>query len=472
MKKNRLIALCCAAAIFTGALAGCGTPAPGVSSTDAPVVSESTEPAVDTSLNITEYEGYDLVWNDEFSGTELDLDKWAYEVHNPGWTNQELQEYTRSTDNTFVRDGHLVIKAIKTDLFGQDYYKSGKINNRTKGDFTFGKVVVSAKVPEGQGLWPAVWMMPSNQNKYGGWPKCGEIDIMEILGHQTDIAYTTIHYGNPHASQQGTIKLEDGSFSDGFHEFSVEWEPGEMRFYVDGVNTLTCNDWFTAVDGGEAKPYPAPFDQDFYLMINLAVGGTWPGNPDETTDFDNAELLVDYVRIYQKPEYDLNVTRPEKEYREPLADGNYILNGDFAEAEDLSDDKNWSFMLFNGGKGAASISDNTLTITTEDDGTVDYSIQLVQPGLPMIQGKTYRVSFDAASSDTRDFIVCVSGPNAGYIRYMPDTKVTVTPEWQTFTYEFTMTQQDDNNGRIEYNMGMTGSTADIYLRNVRVEEIG
>ena len=478
MKKIRMLALGCALALSIGTAAGCGEPAaetPVVSPADTPVVEEPADTLIlptGTEKNITEYDGYSLIWNDEFSGTELDRDKWNPEKHNPGYTNQELQEYTNSPSNIYVEDGVLVLRALKTERFGKDYYTSGKVNNRNKCDFTYGKVVVSAKVPEGQGLWPAIWMMPADQGKYGTWPKCGEIDIMEILGHQVDTAHTTIHYGDPHAQQQGTIKLEEGTFADGFHEYCLEWEPGEIRFYVDGNHTITCNDWFTAFEGGEEKPFPAPFDQDFYLQLNLAVGGTWPGNPDETTDFENAKFLVDYVRVYQKPEYDTNVTRPEKEYREPNEDGNYINNGDFSEAEELSDNTDWSFMLFNGGKAAAEIKDNTMVITTENEGTVDYAVQLVQADLPILNGKTYRVSFDAASNDTRDLIVCVSAPNNNYARYLQDTKVTVTPDWQTFTYEFTMSDRDDPAGRLEFNMGLSGSTADVYLRNVRVEQVG
>ncbi len=456
MKKTRLFALICALAMIIGVAAGCK----GEKDT-------KTEPEIE----VPQYEGYSLLWHDEFTGSEMDMDTWNYEPHEPGWTNQELQEYTTSTENVFVKDGNLVLKAIKTEKDGRDYYTSGKVTTQNKKDFMYGKVVVSAKVPEGQGLWPAIWMMPTDESFYGQWPKCGEIDIMEVLGSQTHIAYTTIHYGEPHAEQQGFLQLEDGSFADGFHEYSVEWEPGEFRWYVDGNLTLTVNDWFTA-NGGTEKPYPAPFNQTFFVQMNLAVGGTWPGNPDETTDFDKAEFLIDYVRVYQKPEYDTNVTKPEAEYREPTEDGNYIFNGDFSENEDLTDDVNWKFLLFNGGEGAAEIKDNTMIITSEAEGTEDYSVQLVQPELPMIKGSKYRVTFDAASNETRDIIVCVSAPTAGWIRYLPDTELTITPEWQTFTYEFDMNDRTDPNGRLEFNMGHNGSIADVYIKNVRVEKIG
>jgi len=434
--------------------------------------SSVTDSTTDSSTDeIPQLDGYDLLWNDEFNGNALDETIWNYEQHEPGWTNEELQEYTTSTDNVFVRDGSLIIKAIKTEKDGSDYYTSGKVTSQNKKDFTYGKVVARAKVPEGQGLWPAIWMMPKDEGFYGQWPKCGEIDIMEVLCSNTKTAYGTIHYGEPHAEQQGIYNLESGSFSEDFHEFSVEWEPGEMRFYIDGNLYHTVNDWFTAVKDEEEKPYPAPFNQPFFVQMNLAVGGTWPGNPDETTDFDKAEFEIDYVRVYQKPEYDMNVTKPEVNYREPLEDGNYIYNGNFAEQEELEDDINWKFLLFEGGVGKAEIKDNTMIISSEAEGTVDYSVQLVQPELPMIKGKKYRVTFDAYADEERDIVVCVSAPTAGWIRYLQDTTLTLSTEKKTYEYEFDMTERDDPNGRLEFNLGHRGSTATVYISNVRVEEI-
>lgn len=421
---------------------------------------------------IPEYEGYSLLWNDEFDGDTLDATIWSMEAREPGWTNSELQEYTLTGENVFVKDGKLVLKAIKTTgSNGKDYFTSGKVNSQNKKDFQYGKVVVRAKTPEGQGLWPAIWMMPQDESFYGQWPKCGEIDIMEVLGNQTDTAHGTIHYGEPHAQQQGTYKLETGTFASDFHEFSVEWEPGEMRFYIDGNHYHTVNDWFTAVDGNDEKPYPAPFNQPFFVQLNLAVGGTWPGNPDETTDFDKAEFEIDYVRVYQKPSYDLNVKKPEKVFREPLEDGNYINNGNFSAAEDLTDDIDWKFLLFQGGEGKAEIKDSKMIISSTNQGSVDYSVQLVQPELPMIKGKKYKVSFDAYADEERDIIVCVSAPTSGWIRYLKDTTLTLSKEMKTYTYEFEMTEKDDPNGRLEFNLGNRGSTATVYLTNVRVEEL-
>jgi len=418
-----------------------------------------------------ELEGYNLLWSDEFNGTTLDMDIWSREVRVPGWTNNELQEYTDSADNSFVRDGVLVLKGIKTQKDGKDYYTSGKVNSQSKAQFTYGKVVARAKAPEGQGLWPAIWMMPEDEGFYGQWPKCGEIDIMEVLGSSPKKAYGTVHYGEPHAEQQGIVELTEGTFASDFHEYSVEWEPGEMRWYIDDKLYLTVNDWFSAPEGEDEWAFPAPFNQPFFVQLNLAIGGTWPGNPDATTDFTKAEFEIDYVRVYQKPEYDTNVIKPTKQFRDPLPDGNCIYNGDFSVAEDLTDDENWKFMLFNEGEGSAEIKDNAIVISTTAEGTEDYSVQLVQPDMPMMKGKRYRLSFDAKADEARNIITCVSAPTVNWIRYLKDTTVKLGTEYQTYTYEFDMTDKDDNKGRLEFNLGHKASTATVYITNVRLEII-
>ena len=314
--------------------------------------------------------------------------------------------------------------------------------------------------------------MPTDEGKYGQWPKCGEIDIMEVLGNDVTTAYGTVHYGEPHGEQQGTVKLESGSFADSFHEYSVEWEPGEMRWYIDGKEYLKVNDWFTAVKGEDDKPYPAPFDQTFYIQMNLAVGGDWPGNPDASTNFDKAEFEVDYVRVYQKESYDKNVKKPEAVLREPTADGNYIYNGDFSDAkEDLTDDKDWKFLLFNDGQGTAEIKDNEIIIKSTAEGTEEYSVQLVQFDQPMVKGKKYRVTFDAYAEQERTMKVAVTAPNQGWIRYLNDTSLDLKTTKQSYKYEFEMKDRTDPTGRLEFNMGKCGSTATIHISNVRLEEI-
>ena len=418
---------------------------------------------------------WNLVWEDNFDGDSLNMEDWNYETHEPGWVNNELQEYTDSTDNIYVKDGELVLKAINDETEDGVKYTSGKVTTQNKRDYKYGRFEARLKVPEGQGLWPAFWMMPTDENLYGSWPRCGEIDIMEVLGHEPEKAYGTIHYGNPHREQQGTYILDGTTFADDYHVFSVEWEPSEMRFYIDGNLYHTVNDWYTKQEGDDEKTYPAPFDQPFYLQFNLAVGGNWPGNPDETTDFENAELKVDYVKVYQLDSYDENVTKPEKEpvdLRDPDATGNYINNGDFSVNEDLTDNEGWIKLTTLGGRGESIIENNKIILTTEEEGSENYSLQLVQPSLPLKQYGAYRISFDARADEDRTMIVNVTSPDRGYVRQFEDTTVNLTNELQSYSYDFIMKDIDEANGRLEFNYGNQGSLANIEISNVRLEKIG
>ena len=418
---------------------------------------------------------WNLVWEDNFDGDSLNMEDWNYETHEPGWVNNELQEYTDSTDNIYVKDGELVLKAIKDETEDGVKYTSGKVTTQNKRDYKYGRFEARLKVPEGQGLWPAFWMMPTDENLYGSWPRCGEIDIMEVLGHEPEKAYGTIHYGNPHREQQGTYILDGTTFADDYHVFSVEWEPSEMRFYIDGNLYHTVNDWYTKQEGDDEKTYPAPFDQPFYLQFNLAVGGNWPGNPDETTDFENAELKVDYVKVYQLDSYDENVTKPEKEpvdLRDPDATGNYINNGDFSVNEDLTDNEGWIKLTTLGGRGESIIENNKIILTTEEVGSENHSLQLVQPQLPLKQYGEYRLTFDARADEDRTMIVNVTSPDRGYVRQFEDTVVNLTNELQSYSYDFIMKDIDEANGRLEFNYGNQGSLANIEISNVRLEKIG
>ena len=426
----------------------------------------------DNKKDIPQYEGYKLLWHDEFDADTLNTEIWNREKREPGWTNAELQEYTDLEQNIFIRDGKLVLKAIKTkDADGNDYYTSGKVQTQRKRDFMYGKVVASAKVPKGQGLWPAIWLMPTDEDYYGQWPKCGEVDIMEVLGNHPNVTYSTVHYGVPHAENQGIYRLEEGNFSDDFHEYSVEWEPGEMRFYVDGKHFHTVNEWYTAYPDEPQKPYPAPFNQTFFVQINLAVGGGWPGNPDETTDFEKAEFEIEYVRVYQKDFYDTNVKRPERVYREPLADGNLIYKGDFAGIENMFEDSDWKFILLGSAKIKAEAKNGILAISPSDNGDSANSLQLMQQNISMLQGKKYRLSFDAYADEEKNLVVAISAPTQGWGRYLNDTKLALETEWKKYEIVIEMTERDDNNARLEFNLGDNESVASVYLKNVRLEAI-
>ena len=419
------------------------------------------------------YEGYNLKWEDQFEGESLNRDDWNVELHDPGWVNNELQSYVDSPENIYLQDGNLVLKPVENKSEdGSVSYTSGRINTQHKHDFKYGLFEARVKVPEGQGFLPAFWMMPTDENLYGQWPRCGEIDIMEVLGNNTDTSYGTIHYGNPHSESQGSYTLDEGSFSEEYHVFDVEWEPGKISWYVDGKLIHTEDNWYSATEGQGEITYPAPFDQPFYIILNLAVGGNWPGNPDDTTDIENSAYYIDYVKVYQKDSYDENVTKPIEEVilRDPDENGNYIINGDFSVNEELTDDKDWVFLTALGGEAGAEIRNNEIAVTTENEGTVDYSVQLVQPNLPMKQGGVYRLSFDAYADADRTMKVGISAPDRSFRRYLNDTEISLTQEKQTYNLDFTMTDSDDANGRLEFNMGAAGSTSGIRISNVSLKK--
>jgi beta-glucanase (GH16 family) len=232
--------------------------------------------------------GWNLVWNDEFSETSIDPAKWEYEVNGDGGGNNELQYYTARPSNSFVQDGNLTIRAQKEDYLGKQY-TSARMRTRYKGDWKYGRVEVRAKIPYGRGMWPAIWMLPTDW-EYGGWPMSGEIDIMECLGQDPWTIYGTIHFGQSVAAHQqmgGKYTRSGESFAGDFHVYAIEWDSTSIQWYVDGTK------YFTAVKS-------SPFDKRFHLLLNVAVGGNWPGSPDEFTVFPQT-MMVDYVRVYQRP---------------------------------------------------------------------------------------------------------------------------------------------------------------------------
>ncbi|KAA3610095.1 MAG: glycoside hydrolase family 16 protein [Calditrichaeota bacterium] len=238
--------------------------------------------------------GWQLVWNDEFDSTAIDLQKWNFET-GPDWYNNEAQYYSGPYENTLLANDLLVIEARKENREGREY-TSSRMTTQFKGGWLYGKFEVRARMPSGKGLWPAIWMMPTHSS-YGDWPRSGEIDIMELVGHDTKTVHGTLHYGDlpPNNIQSGTFysSSSGNDFYEDFHVFTLEWEENDMRWYVDGELYQTQTQWFT-VNGD----YPAPFNREFFLILNVAVGGNWPGYPDETTNFPQ-RMYIDYVRVYQ-----------------------------------------------------------------------------------------------------------------------------------------------------------------------------
>ena len=226
---------------------------------------------------------YNLVWSDEFDGPLLYQDSWTYHLGTgsqfglDGWGNNEQQYYTDRKENVYLENGYLILEARK-ERYENKEYTSGRIVTQNKHDFLYGKIEIRAQLPKTQGIWPAIWMLPTD-SEYGGWPASGEIDIMELLGHQPETIYGTAHFGNSYKDKShitGEVALPENDFSTSFHVFTLEWTPGSITWLLDGTQ-------FHYVDRNTLSPYPWPFDKKFYVLLNIAVGGYWPGYPNETT---------------------------------------------------------------------------------------------------------------------------------------------------------------------------------------------
>ncbi|MGG7605482.1 glycoside hydrolase family 16 protein [Massilia sp. BKSP1R2A-1] len=269
MKSLRL-SLALSAALLALGLASCATP-------DAPASARTA--------------GWTLAWSDEFDGATLDRAKWLPEAGGHGWGNAELQHYTDRPENLRVENGMLVIEA-RREAYGGNAYTSARIKTAGLMEQMHGRFEARIRVPQGQGIWPAFWMLGADIGKIG-WPRSGEIDIMENIGKEPDIVHGTVH-GSGYSGDKaygGPSRLEKGKYADDFHVFAVEWEAGEIRWYRDGVHFHTARPDLVK---GEWV-----FERPFFMLLNLAVGGYWPGNPDGTTVLPQ-RMLVDWVRVYRR----------------------------------------------------------------------------------------------------------------------------------------------------------------------------
>ena len=255
-----------------------------------------------------------LIWEDDFDGSELDMTKWSFRTGNwqvapdgtpvvPGWGNQELQYYTDGGKNIRLDGSCLNLIARREDSpeqFGQRYmYTSARIDTRNKFSFTYGRIEFRASCPVGAGLWPAVWMLPEGE-EYGPWAASGELDLLEAKGRLPDRIFGTIHYGGAYplnTHQEYTADLPAGAGIDSFHVYEVVWELGSITWLVDGRAYAGTTSWKSKAPG--IKP-PAPFDKPFYLLINLAVGGSFDEQAMGRVTADlPAEFRLDYIRIFQ-----------------------------------------------------------------------------------------------------------------------------------------------------------------------------
>lgn len=237
---------------------------------------------------------WNIVWHDEFEGKELDKTNWTFDLGGNGWGNAEWEVYTNRPENARVEDGKLIIEARQEPItFSGRPYSSARIKTQGLRAWQYGRIEARIKLPNGQGIWPAFWMLGENINN-AGWPNAGEIDILEYIGKTPHQIYATIHapgYSGGNGVGSNLVVDED-SLKNDFHVYALEWEPTELRWYFDD------KEYFKVTD--QDVPDKWIFDHPFFIIMNVAIGGRWPGYPDSTTVFPQ-RMYVDYVRVYQKP---------------------------------------------------------------------------------------------------------------------------------------------------------------------------
>jgi beta-glucanase (GH16 family) len=463
-----------------------------------------------------------LVWQDEFDGATLDSAKWVYQIGNgkdatgnPGWGNNELQYYTNRPENVSLENGQLVITARREAFpateggVAQTFdWTSGRIRTAGKFSRTYGKVEIRAKLPVGQGLWPAFWLLPEDQpgNPYGTWAANGEIDVLESKGGQPNKVWQTIHYGgmwpnNLYSGEEFTFP-NAGSI-DQFHTYTLEWRSNEMKWLVDGQVVATRTNWWSS----KATPpqadtdltaWPAPFDKPFYVLLNLAVGGNFGGNPDANTP-GVGKMIVDYVRWEKVPDENRDSgPRPSMAYpwtpkpaRPALADGNLVYNGGFdwgANNQYVKDNPSsstlpgvtnsnfWTVFFLGQGEQATLSNDatqaNSLLVDIKNAGNVNYAVQVRQDNLNIKQQKRYDVEFDAWSSSSRNLMVKVGGgQNRGFAAYSGEQNFALSTTKTRLKFTFDMIATTDAEARLEFNFGAAGVNQ-VWIDNVSVKEIG
>jgi beta-glucanase (GH16 family) len=440
------------------------------------------------------------VWSDEFTGSKLDASKWEHQLGNgfisgseyvAGWGNNELEYYTDREENVFVKDGILTIRAKKERFEGEAKGQKATFDwtsarLRTAGLFsrTYGRIEIRAKLPSGQGFWPAFWMLPEEPASYGGWAASGELDIMEGKGGSPDTVHQTIHYGAgwPKNVYSTTEYKFPGTDSTDWHTYAVEWVPGSIRWYIDGVRAAHVEAWWSSSvpnpkSDADLNPWPAPYDKPFHILINLAVGGNFGGNPDGTTPAEG-ELLVDYVRVFALPaENRAAGERPQMTYpwtkveaRAARADGNLVYNGSFDEADDpaipgisgIPGTDFWTLWSVGGPqKVETTIKDGALHLAVSKVSVShDWHIQLMNKRIPIEKGARYELSFRGRATDARKIAVIVGQDGGDWERYF-DGKAELGSVVKSYRYEFTMKEATNNAAFVQLLLA-TGEQDDNY----------
>lgn len=400
-------------------------------------------------------EGYTLIWNDEFDNDKIDSSKWSYELGNwkldengnyvtNGWGNNEQEFYTDK--NAAVNDGILTISARKenyTDAVQGNYeYTSSRLSTQHKFSTCGGRIEVRARCDSGKSLWPAIWMLPED-SVYGGWAASGEIDIMEGWGSTPDKICGTIHFGDVWPNNTyltNNYNFGNGDSIEGWHTYSVEWDKDEIRWYVDDDLYSVQSDWYSV-----NRPYPAPFDQNFYIILNLAVGGHFDGIDGiyaEPQTFADGEkhFDIDYVRVYDKTDDDFTPTPVSS-----LALGSYI----------------------EGAKAGVTNKDGCSVIHIENVGTLEYSVMGLIIAQKVNAGETWKLEFDASSTADRKMLV--TAEDSEYTRYL-QKEIALTTDVQH--YSFDVPFEEDLSVDLKFQLGNIGDAAllgahDVTLSNIK-----
>ncbi|WP_455530023.1 glycoside hydrolase family 16 protein [Ruminococcus sp.] len=398
--------------------------------------------------------GYELIWSDEFDGDRLDESKWSCELGNwklddngnyvtNGWGNNEQEFYT--SQNTAVKDGILTIVARKESLTdekqGSYDYTSARINTQHKFSVCGGRIEVRARCDSGRSLWPAIWMLPED-SAYGGWASSGEIDIMEGWGSTPEKICGTIHFGG--AWPANTYLTNDFNFSDGdgtqnWHTYSVEWERGEIRWYVDDILYSTQSEWYS-----EGFSYPAPFDQNFYVILNLAVGGHFDGidgiYADPATFADGEKHFdIDYVRVYDKKGSDFVPTEMTS-----LSLDNYI----------------------EGAEASVANKEGCTVVDIQNAGELEYAVMGLLREREVKAGEKHTLSFDVSSTVPRNMVV--TAEDSSYTRYLNE-KVEISPEKKHFSFDVTF--ESDMAADIKFQLGNIDNAASLGAHEVTIYNI-
>ncbi len=395
-----------------------------------------------------------LIWSDEFDGTMPDPEKWSYELGNwkldangnyitNGWGNNEQQFYTNQ--NAAVHDGILTIAARHEDytdpIQGSYSYTSARLSSQYKFSTCGGRIEVRARCDSGKSLWPAIWMLPED-SAYGGWAASGEIDIMEGWGSTPEKICGTIHFGDVWPNNTyltNEYHFPAGDSSESWHTYALEWEQDKICWYVDDTLYSTQTDWYS-----EGHAYPAPFNQNFYLILNLAVGGHFDGvdgiyGAPETFADGERHFEIDYVRVYAPNDAQMKPTEITSLPLELYSEG--------ADAE-----------LHN--------RDGKTEITVRNPGTLPYGVMGLIRAKQVQPEKTYVLSFDASSTIAREMLV--TAEDAAYQRYLEQT-ILLTPEQTHYTLEVTFPAA--MTADLKFQLGNLGNAAEIGAHTVTLKNI-